>query len=87
MNEVTKIYYNWNGVPLTEDGTYIDGDKKLLLTLGTMDQFFWLKDYCGVVVCGRFSARELKNISQQETEELLYKLLTKFKYKPKGGDK
>jgi hypothetical protein len=82
MTEPT--YWNWEGVPLEETGFYIDGDVKLLLTLGTMDQFFYLKDNCHVVVAGRFSKRRLSPInSKEEAEKLLDILLKKFKYKPK----
>lgn len=70
---VDKEYVLFHDVPYEVIGTYLNGDKKLII-YGTMKEFCQFQSM-NVIKAGRFSPHELVPITRQEAEILKDKLL------------
>jgi hypothetical protein len=70
---VEKEYVSFHDVPYEVSGTYLNGDKKLII-YGTMKEFCQFQSM-NVIKAGRFSVNDLVPITKECAEILKDKLL------------
>ena len=66
-------FVSWNGVPYEVYGTYLNGDKKLVIH-GSMKDFDRFR-IMSFILSGRFNDSELIPISRQQADELKNSLI------------